>query len=70
MLNWLGLEGDELRWAFRRVFGVHGREFGSPSIRLGGLSDGNDGVQWNAWIDRERRGDWAGVNLEGMKYDG
>ncbi len=69
MLDWLGKEGEELRHAFQRVFG-EGFPFGSPSIRIGGLSDGNDGVQWNAWFDPRNEEKWAGVNLEGIKYDG
>ena len=69
MLEWLGREGEELHRAFRMVFG-EGFPFGSPSIRTGGLSDGCEGAQWNAGLDPRGDGKWAGVNLEGMKYDG
>ncbi|MYA44598.1 MAG: hypothetical protein F4Z31_22965 [Gemmatimonadetes bacterium] len=40
-----------------------------PSRGVLGLSDGNEGVQWNAGY---RPGDgfvWLGLNLEGMQYD-
>lgn len=69
MLEWLGREGEELHRAFRRVFG-EGFPFGSPAIRIGGLSDGNGGVQWNAAFDPQSEKKWVGVNLEGLKYDG
>lgn len=69
MREWLGPEDDELHHAFRKVFGSSGSDFGSQSIGLGGLSDGNRGVQWNAWIEPGSGERWAGVNLEGMKYD-
>ena len=44
-------------------------DFGSPSRGVLGISDGNEGVQWNAGY---RPGDGfvrLGVNLEGMRYD-
>lgn len=69
-LAWLGPEGDELYSAFRLVFDPQGEAFGSAALGQGGLSDGNQGVQWNATLvptSGERR---AGVNLEGIKYDG
>lgn len=70
MFGGRGPEIEELGWAFRKVFGKRGREFGNTSHRIRGFSDGNEGVQWNAWTDRGRDEDWAGVNLEGMRYDG
>ena len=33
---------------FRDIFGCRGRDFGSPSRGVLGISDGNEGVQWNA----------------------
>ena len=45
--------------------------FGSPARRELGLSDGNDGVQWNAGIEgkiTEPLTAWLGVNLEGKQY--
>lgn len=46
--------------------------FGSPSLQASGICDGTQGVQWNAWIewDGARQIAYAGVNLEGMTYDG
>ncbi|MDE0234381.1 MAG: hypothetical protein OXM62_05190 [bacterium] len=34
-----------------------------------GISDGNEGVQWNAGYYSHDGAVWLGVNLEGMKYD-
>ena len=34
-----------------------------------GIDDGNQGVQWNAWVSPGSVG-YVGVNLEGQKYDG
>ena len=70
MLDWLGDEGPRLLAAFRSAFGPHVREFGSPSLGVGGLSDGSEGVQWNAGIELEDEWRWVGVNLEGMEYGG
>ena len=70
MLDWLGVEGDQLHTAFRHVFGDRIRPFGSRSLHTGGLSDGNQGVQWNAGYDPRTGEQWVGVNLEGMQYDG
>lgn len=46
--------------------------FGSPSLQLAGMCDGTRGVQWNAWIewDGGKQMAYAGVNLEGLVYDG
>ena len=60
---------DVLKSHFRDFFGCRGRDFGSLSRGVLGISDGNAGVQWNTGY---RSGDglaWLGVNLEGMKYD-
>ena len=51
------------------MFGCRGREFGSPSLGLLRISDGNEGVQWNAGYHTHDGAVWLGVNLEGMKYD-
>ena len=61
---------DALKSCFRDVFGCRGRDFGSPSRRVRGTSDGNEGVQWNAGYYPRDGAVWLGVNLEGMKYDG
>ena len=51
---------------FRDLFRCHGKTFGNPTF---GVSDGVEGVQWNAWCCPEQDA-VLGVNLEGMKYDG
>lgn len=58
--------------ALTRTIPAGKNRFGSPSLRVEGVCDGTAGVQWNAWLEWE--GDvqmaYAGVNLEGMAYDG
>src|SRR5687767_6404401 len=46
--------------------------FGSASLRVAGICDGTRGVQWNTWIewDDDKQMAYAGVNLEGIAYDG
>lgn len=61
---------EPLRQAFGEVFGTEPRDFGSPSRGLLGVSDGNEGVQWNAWMQLKDGARFVGVNLEGMKYGG
>jgi hypothetical protein len=70
VLDWLGDEGVELRKAFIAVFGEAHRPFGSRARRIGGFSDGNEGVQWNAGYNPDTGEAWVGVNLEGMEYRG
>lgn len=70
MLDWLGKEGEQLRNAFIQVFGERCRPFGNRALQRGGLSDGNEGVQWNAGYDPRNETGWVGVNLEGLKYQG
>ena len=60
---------DALKSCFRDVFGCPGREFGSLSRGVLGISDGNEGVQWNAGYYPRDGAIWLGVNLDGMKYD-
>ena len=60
---------DALKVLFREVFVCRGRDFGSPSRGVLGISDGNEGVQWNAGYYIRDGAVWLGVNLEGMKYD-
>ena len=60
---------DALKSCFRDVFECRGREFGSLSRGVLGISDGNEGVQWNAGHYPRDGTVWLGVNLEGMKYD-
>ena len=46
--------------------------FGSASLQTAGICDGTRGVQWNTWIewDGDKQMAYAGVNLEGIAYDG
>lgn len=54
---------------FREVFDCDGRRFGSLSLGYLGISDGRQGVQWNAGCTRSEHAASVGVNLEGMEYD-
>jgi hypothetical protein len=59
-----------LTTAFMQVFQPRRpKEFGSDALGLRGLCDGNEGVQWNAWVDYREETSFLGVNLEGLKYD-
>lgn len=69
MLDWLGDEGRELESAFRKIIHDAPRQFGSQSLKAGGLSDGNHGVQWSAGFNPEDGRRWLAINLEGMKYE-
>jgi hypothetical protein len=69
MLEWLGSDGEAMRVAFTKVFGSGPRPFGSPSLKVGGLSDGAEGVQWNVAFDPRDGRQTVGVNLEGITYD-
>ena len=60
---------DALKSRFRDVFGCRGREFGSLSRGVLGVSDGNEGVQWNAGYYPRDGAVWLGVSLDGMEYD-
>lgn len=55
-----------------RTIPVAANTFGSPSLRVAGICDGTDGVQWNAWVEwhGDKQMAYAGVNLEGKVYDG
>ena len=46
--------------------------FGSASLQMAGICDGTRGVQWTTWIEwsDDRQMAYAGVNLEGIAYDG
>ena len=60
---------DTLKALFRDVFRCRGRDFGSPPLGVLGISDGNEGVQWNAAYYPRDGAVELGVNLDGMKYD-
>ena len=55
---------------FKDLFACEGRRFGSRSLGVLGISDGCEGVQWNAAYSERDDTAWLGVNLEGMLYDG
>jgi hypothetical protein len=55
---------------FRDLFACEGRRFGSRSLGVLGISDGCEGVQWNAAYHERDKTARLGVNLEGMLYDG
>jgi hypothetical protein len=48
--------------------GVKGRPFGQLNKPNFGISDGNEGVQWNIKVHTDSQKVRVGVNLEGMKY--
>ena len=60
---------EALKSCFRDVFGCRGREFGSPSRGVLGISDGNEGVPMERRVLPRDGAVWLGINLEGMKYD-
>ena len=60
---------EALRRCFRDVFACCGREFGSLPRGVLGVSDGIEGVQWNAGYRTRDGTAWLGVNLEGMRYN-
>ena len=53
---------------FTRLAECKGRPFGQLNKPYFGMSDGNDGVQWNIAIYTEAKEIQLGVNLEGMRY--
>ena len=52
---------------FTSLFECDGQRFSSPSLGVLGVSDGVEGVQWNAGFYRPDRTAWLGVNLEGQQ---
>jgi hypothetical protein len=58
----------ELLQSFTSLLGIKGRPFGQFWEPLFGISDGNEGVQWNLAILTDSEEIHLGVNLEGMKY--
>lgn len=61
--------GEAQRSCFGDVFGCRGREFGSLSRGVLGISDGIEGVKWNAGYHSRDATTRPGVSLGGMKYD-
>lgn len=54
---------------FTEVLNVKGRPFGQLNQPYFGISDGNQGVQWNLSVSTATDVIKLGVNLEGMKYN-
>jgi len=61
------LEG--LYEVFRERLGVEGRKFGQTGKGRIGISDGNEGVQWNLVVWQDSGNVELGVNLECVKYN-
>jgi len=62
-------ESADLMLTFAGMLKVRVEPFGQLSRPYFGVSDNNDGVQWNLRIYKESGAAALGVNLEGMKYD-
>jgi hypothetical protein len=58
----------EILQSFTSLLGIKGSPFGQLWEPLFGISDGNEGVQWNLAILTDSEEIHLGVNLEGMKY--
>ena len=61
-------EYAEILQSFCEVLGVKGRAFGQLNKPFFGMSDGNEGVQWNISVCTQNNNIRMGVNLEGIKY--
>lgn len=61
-------EYAELLQSFASSLNVKGRPFGQLNKPNFGISDGNEGVQWNLSVSTDTGVIRLGVNLEGMKY--
>ena len=61
-------EYAELLQLFTSLLNVKGRPFGQLNKQSFGMSDGNEGVQWNISVSTDTGMIRLGVNLEGMKY--
>ena len=55
--------------SFASSLNVKGRPFGQLNKPTFGMSDGNDGVQWNLSVSTDTGVIRLGVNLEGMQYN-
>jgi len=60
---------EVVRRAFRHLFRCGGVPFGNNARGVLGVSDGAEGVQWNARYRRKEATFGLGVNLEGKAYD-
>jgi len=61
----------ELLHTFTSLLNIKGRTFGQLNRPVFGMSDGNEGVQWNiaVWTNKNKQNIQLGINLEGMKYN-
>jgi len=60
----------ELLQSFTTIIGIKGRPFGQLNKPVFGMSDGNEGVQWNIAVSTDTQEVRVGVNLEGLVYSG
>jgi hypothetical protein len=63
-------ESAELMLTFAGMLKVQAKPFGQLNRPYFGVSDNNDGVQWNLRVYRESGAAALGVNLEGLAYGG
>ena len=61
-------EYAELLQSFTELLHIKGRPFGQLNKPVFGMSDGQEGVQWNIAVSNEVRNVRVGVNLEGKVY--
>ena len=61
-------EANELYEVFRGRLGTEGKLFGQAGKGVVGISDNNEGIQWNLAIYQDSGNVELGVNLEGKKY--
>lgn len=61
-------EYAEILQSFCEILGVKGRAFGQLNKPFFGMSDGNEGAQWNISVCPQNNNIRMGVNLEGKKY--
>ena len=54
---------------FNSKLGINGKPFGATNSKNKGVSDGQEGVQWNISVNMESGETILGVNLEGKKYN-
>lgn len=62
------VEYADLLQSFCETLGVKGRAFGQLNKPFFGMSDGDEGVQWNISVNTQMDNIRIGVNLEGMMY--
>ena len=60
----------EILKSFTSIIGIKGRPFGQLNQPVLGMSDGNEGVQWNILVYTDTQEIQVGVNLEGLEYSG